>query len=158
MFRKVMFVTFLFFILFISCKRGGVCDNLPQILVHYVDQAGNNLFTNGQNGYVKDSFLIASIGGAVVPNSKSAFVDWTSSTIQLGPSIYVNITNQYATLIIYLKNGVSDTLKMHLTSKSISCSQLDSIWYNGQLKKANMQVINGVSNPDLYSTLFTVTH
>ena len=139
-----------------SCKKGTT--PIPEVQIHYMDKVGNDLFTNGQNGYYKDSVAILNLGGDKIPNYVD-FVEWAPSTLLLQPSIYTNIINNYCSLVIYLRNGVNDTLKMHLTSIRLADgATLDSIWYNGRLKKAGTKVIDSVTNPDLYATMFTVVH
>ncbi len=141
---------------FQSCSRKAGCNSgMPRVLVRYVDKNGNDLFTNGQNGYNMDSTYFKDVYGNFISNATSYFVGWASSTMLLGP--YNNsASNQYSTIVVHLKTGIDDTLKRHLTAGG--CTQLDSIWYNGQLKKIGDQVINGVTNPDLYTTQFEVVH
>lgn len=142
------------FILIQSCKPKVGCAGMPQIFVHYVDKNGNDLFTNGQNGYYMDSAYFKNTSGNIISGA-NYFVNYpTTSTILLAS--YENVSDKYSAVIIHLKNGVEDTLKRHLTSSG--CPQLDSIWYNGQLKKAGTQTINGVTNPDLVTTMFTIVH
>ena len=129
---------------------------IPETQIHYIDTSGNDLFTNGQNGYYKDSVYISNINGNIIPNY-AGFVGWTPSTLETGPSTYTTITNNYCTLIIHLRYGTDDTLKFHETSIQLG-GTIDSIWYNGRLKKAGTQVIDSASNPDLYTTMFTVVH
>ncbi|MBS1915955.1 MAG: hypothetical protein JST87_06730 [Bacteroidetes bacterium] len=152
---KKLLISFLFVVLYACAKD---TSPIPGAQIHYIDTNGNDLFANGQNGYYEDSVYVSNINGNVIPNY-AGFVDWTPSTLETGPSMYTTITNKYTTLVIHLKSNINDTIKMHLTSTQLANgATLDSIWYNGQLKKAGFQPISGVTNPDIYTTLFSVVH
>ena len=135
-----------------GCMKGSPPN--PDALIHYIDKNGNDLFTTGQNGYHEDSVAILNSNGKIVPNYV-CFAEWAPSTLILGTSMYTTITNDYCTLFIHLKTGVNDTIKFHLLHNP---DRYDSIWYNGRLKKAGTQVIDSVTNPDIYTTMFTVVH
>ena len=154
--KHTLLIITIILLIFQSCVKSGGCDvDPPAAYIHYIDKFGNDLFKNGQNGYIKDSVAILNLNGNKIPNYVD-FANWTPSTLLLSISTYTTVTNNYCTLIIHLKEGINDTLKMHLISNP--CTQLDSIWYNGQIKKAGSQVIGEATNPDLYTTLFSIAH
>ena len=149
---KVIIVSFLLLMMYQGCRRGTPPDS--DALIHYIDKNGNDLFTTGQNGYYKDSVAILNIDGKKIPNY-AGFAEWAPSTLILGVSAYTTITNNYCTLLVHLKPGVDDTIKFHLIGNT---DRFDTIWYNGRLKKAGTKVIDSVTNPDIYTTMFTVVH
>lgn len=123
--------------MFFSCRKGPG-DFFSPIVIRYVDKNGNPLFTNGQNGYYKDSVKVYDLKNGIaafIPNGY-IWVDWAPSTLRTGDANN-DIVNRYYTCLIHLKTGIDDTLKVHLTGDQQMGSYNDSIWYNGKLSKMN---------------------
>lgn len=130
-------------LLLFSCGKGG--DFYSAVQIHYVDKLGNELFTNGLNGYFKDSLNVYDYNNGVkqalpISSQSAYFSGWTNNAIVISGSINGNVKNQYTLNVIHLKLGVDDTLKIHLTKNSQSGALYDSIWYNGVLKKDTMTI------------------
>ena len=143
--KVILFFAFIQLFIIQACKKPG-CDCFANVQIHYVDNAGRDLFINGQNGYYKDSVNIYDFQNGIktalpISNQASYFADWASSTIVIDGSINNNVINRYTTNIIHLKIGVDDTLKIHLTGEKQFGSHYDSLWYNGVLKKDTMTII-----------------
>jgi hypothetical protein len=127
-----------------SCRRIGVNDAGTAMYgedIHYVDSSGNDLFSltnDGQNGYLTDSTRAYDItnGNKILLTCYPNGMGFQSLNV-LKTIICANhdIVNQYSYTLVHLKNGIDDTIKVHLTSNSISPStNNDSVWYNGVLK------------------------
>lgn len=155
--RKNIFTPFLFLlsILFLtSCAKNDSQPTYSTIAIHYINNAGNDLFTNGQNGYIRgDNILqISSLqngtanliylqnqpypyGYYFTRNILGGKAATDSSTIIIG-TYNLPVYNNYTTNTIQLKTGVVDTLKAHVIGVVY-----DSIWYNGILKKDTMTIV-----------------
>lgn len=104
---------------------------MDYLYIHYVDSSGNNLFTDGKNGYLMDSVKIFDY-----KNGDTTFiVNGFSFAVYLEDKMVVHlnadITNGYCNSIIRLKPGTYDTLAIHVTGSSFANYRYDSIWYNG---------------------------
>jgi hypothetical protein len=106
--------------------------------IHYVDSSGNNLFSmsnDGQNGYWVDSVRAYDIttGSKILLNCYPNGMGFQNLNV-LSTIICANhdISNQYSYTLVHLKSGIDDTIKVHLTSNTITPStNNDSVWYNG---------------------------
>ena len=124
-----------------SCRKPPG-DFLSSVQLHYVDQYGKDLFTNGQNGYILDSIKVYDFGNGVknliynpgkdYPNGYAPNPFSPTSGINIGPDNN-NIINQYTVTIIRLKPGVEDTVKIHLNKSSQMGAIYDQVMYNGVL-------------------------
>lgn len=128
-----------------ACKKPG-CDCFPNVQIHYIDNGGKDLFTNGLNGYYKDSVNVFDYQNGIktplpISSQSAYFAGWSSSTIVIDGSINNNVINRYTNNIIHLKTGIDDTLKIHLTSEKQFGSKYDSIWYNGVLKSDTFTIV-----------------
>lgn len=133
---KINFLLSIIFLLSYSCKKGGG-DFFSAVGIHYVDANGRGLFTNGMNGYFKDSVNVYDYQNGiktplVISNQSAYFVDWYPSTIVINGIINKNVINRYTINIIHLKQGVDDTLRVHLTKDEQMGASYDSAWYNGK--------------------------
>ena len=130
------------FILFGCGKTPGGGDFFSSVQLHYVDQYGKDLFTNGQNGYILDSIKVYDYGNGVknliynqgkdYPNGYTPNPLYPGSGISFGPANN-NIINQYTVSIIRLKPGVEDTIRIHLNKSSQMGAIYDQVMYNGVL-------------------------
>ncbi|MGN6532031.1 MAG: hypothetical protein ACTHK0_09785 [Ginsengibacter sp.] len=128
----------------------------PVVDIHYINKAGNDLFINVSNGYVKENVRTYTF----INNEKyldSAFDIYDPAKVVYNPyqwgnaynleendSVYVaafvlpvrKINYQkehYFTTIIHLKEGVEDTMRTYITN----VQTVDSLWYNGKLLYSN---------------------
>ena len=137
---KKIAILFCIVIIGVSCKVICCVDpTASAVSIHYVDGNGNDLFTNGQNGYFKDSVQVYDLKNEIptfIPNGYY-WSFWLQSSILTTGYTNNDIVNRYYTCLIHLKQGVDDTLKVHLTGNQQIGSFPDSIWYNGKLSKMN---------------------
>ena len=132
-----------------SCQKRAT-GFFSQVSIHYVDQSGKDLFTNGQNGYFLDSVrvygirngrnVIISTFNSMYPNGFTPNVLYPYSGISVTPNDS-DIVNRYTISIIHLKKGVDDTLKIHLNQDSQMGAIYDQILYNGVLVKDTVTII-----------------
>lgn len=132
------------FVLFPSCRRGGG-DFFSAVQIHYMDSSGNDLFTNGQNGYYKDSVNVYDFQNGIktpliISKQSAYFADWRNSIVIVPGIINTHVINRYTINIIHLKKGVEDTLKIHLTRDGQEGALYDSIWYNNVLRKDTFSI------------------
>lgn len=159
-FMKTSFLI-LFFNLIIICncnKSPNVSESFPPPVVdiHYIDKAGNDLFINDSNNYVRENVRTYTL----INKEKSLDSDfdihdptkvvynpyqWGNAYDQdEGDSVYVAafvlpITKidykmeHYFTTLIDLKQGIEDTMKTYITN----VNTIDSLWYNNKLLYAN---------------------
>lgn len=143
--RTLYSILILSLVLFPSCRKGAG-DFFSAVHIHYMDSLGNDLFTNGQNGYIKDSVNVYDFQNGMkkpltIANQSAYFADWANSTVVINGIINTNVINHYTKNIIHLKMGVDDTLRVHLTRDAQMGSLYDTIWYNGVLKKDTFSII-----------------
>lgn len=138
-----------FILLVVSCRKDGG-DVVGNVQIHYIDYIGNDLFNNSQRGYIKDSVRIYDY----INNSKSLiykpgflypyvcyFQNFGYGNLLIIPDDFTtNLTNNYATCIIHLKQGVEDTLIGHL-KQGTNNKVFDQIWYNGVAKTDTFTII-----------------
>lgn len=153
---KTLFLTPLLPLLIISCHKAPVENTFPNptVAVHYIDKTGNNLFTNGANGFVKENVRIYTlingeksidstidVYGKVVYNPYgwgNAYDSETDDSVFIAavnlPVTKIDYKNDhYFTTIIDLKEGVEDTMRTYIKG----AKTIDSLWYNGKLLYTN---------------------
>lgn len=128
----------------------------PVVDIHYIDKAGNELFINDTNGYIKKNVRTYTL----INKQKSLDSDfdihdptkvvynpyqWGNAYSQdEGDSVYVAAfvlavtkidykKEHYFTTLIDLKEGVEDTMLVFVNSRKA----IDSLWYNRQLLYVN---------------------
>lgn len=143
----------------VSCNKDQTEKNdfpNPVVAVHYEDSGGNDLFSDGRNGYTKDNVRTYTlINGKksidsdvdVFQNNKTAYNPYKWGTIyneETKDSVFVAVfglpankidyqIQHYFTTLIILKEGVQDTMRTYINgTKSI-----DSLWYNNLLLYVN---------------------
>ncbi len=151
---KIFYLILITIIFLQACKKSGG-DIYSSVQITYVDNNGHLLFTDGQNGYYKDSLKVYDYQNGVKTLIPLGFYwsPWASSTIVTG-SNNNDVINQYTINIIHLKSGVDDTLKIHLSGNQQYGSLYDIIWYNGKLKKNAALPFDSITNTDI----FTIIH
>ena len=128
------------FLLF-SCRKQG-CDPgkmTPMLTIHYTDSSGKDLFTNGFNGYWKDSTTVKDYYGDTSSVYGGFFPVYGGNRMIV--SYNTDIVNNYGATLIHLKPGVDDTLKTHVAGNSSMSPRYDSIWYNSQPESVKDSVI-----------------
>jgi hypothetical protein len=139
--RKFVFLITVLLLLY-SCIRDRAGTAQLGEDIHYVDSSGNDLFSltnDGQNGYWTDSTRAYDItnGNKILLTSCADNGIFFVPVNVLKTVICANhdIVNRYTYTQVHLKNGVDDTIKVHITANSITPStNADSVWYNGVLK------------------------
>ncbi len=149
----------LFSFILLSCNKEPVDKGAfpnPHVNIHYTDKAGNNLFTNGANGYIIDKVRTYSLINGV-KSLDSAFDLYDPMKVVYNPygwgkvydsdtkdsvfiaSVGLEVTKinykseHYFTTLIDLKDGVEDTMRVFVNSRKA----IDSLWYNRQLLYVN---------------------
>jgi hypothetical protein len=139
--KQYVILLFIFLVSCIGKNDGGTA--ILGLQLHYVDSNGNGLFSaiqDGQNGYWIDSLKVYDLSDGrktmLTPcfeNRSLSFTFGGGSVLHLCPNN--NIKNRYSITLIHVKNGIDDTLKVHIDQNTITAgTNIDSIWYNGALK------------------------
>lgn len=126
-----------------SCHKDGLPTSAWVAYIAYIDSSGNDLFTDGSNGYVVDSVrmyyyldgvrtLATTARPGVIPTYPwgiSPFTHDFGSGIYSGLAMLTNfgIANDSTTIFIDLKPGVEDTLACKFTNDD---QVLYLAWYN----------------------------
>lgn len=151
--KKIVSLSLLYFLVgtLLSCTKNNSPVLYDEIIIHYIDSSGYDLFKHGQNGYFRDSVQLLNlqngnknliyIANSMYPygyyftrNILGGKVLTDSGTLIIG-TYNIPVTNNYTTNIIHLKIGVNDTLKAHVNGINY-----DSIWYNGILKNDSITI------------------
>ena len=132
---------------FYCCKQKGGDGGTAHLAVplHFVDSSGNDLFSSfndGQNSYWMDSVKVSNIDQGNQYATLNCFDEHTVGyqfemlaefVMKVCPNY--NVENSYTYTLIHLKNGMDDTLKIHINQNIITPSTMsDSFWYNGILQ------------------------
>lgn len=137
-------LSFAFVATLCSCAKNLTPTPAYAACIGYIDSSGNNLFTDGSNGYIADSVrlyyylngvrtLATTARPGVIPTypwGVSPFIHDFGIGIYSGLAIDTDfgIVNDSTTIFIDLKPGVEDTLACKFIEGGYV---LDLAWYNG---------------------------
>jgi hypothetical protein len=143
---KNLFGLFILIGIFNSCIKHGGNDAGGAHLgvwIRYVDSSGKDLFdpyNNGQNGYWVDSIKIYDITNAKTPlhacfETGFPYQFQVLNVLSLNICENLDFIDRYSYTLINLKEGIYDTLKVHIDQETVGPStNNDKVWYNGILK------------------------
>ena len=149
------FILIIIIIVSVSCNKDHVKKGdfpNPGVNIQYLDNNGNNLFSDGRNGYIIDNVRTYTLinGEKSIDSDQNNKLDYnpyvwrTIYDDETKDSVFVAsfvlsvykidyVNEHYFTTLIDLKEGVQDTMRTFINgSKSI-----DSLWYNGKLLYTN---------------------
>ncbi len=132
-------------LLFFACGKGtnDAGTAIYGVRIHYIDSNRNDIFSinnNGQNGYWIDSLSLFDITGTKKPlpfcyENGHSYQFQPLNILRLDICENEDFANRYSYTLIQLKEGVQDTIKVHINRNDVSlATDNDSVWYNGVYK------------------------
>jgi hypothetical protein len=137
--KNLIFFSFALVCLFGCIGKGDAGTATYGVRVHYVDSSGLDLFSysnDGQNGYWMDSVRVYDLTNDVKGDLLDCYPNgcqfMTEEVLRTFICENPDITNRYSYTLIHLKDGVDDTIKVHINQDHLTLStNNDAVWYNG---------------------------